>query len=606
MTHIFTAPEALGVSDATFAAMLVRRLRETPDNPAFRFPNADGEWETLTWSQTGEATKEIAAGLIHLGVESEQRVAIAAETSINWVLAELGITLAGAATTTVYASTGPSDAAFILADSNSQVMFAADQTQVDKILGQRDAIPELGKIVVFEGEGDDDLVITLEQLKDLGREELASNPTVVDERAAAVEPQHLATLIYTSGTTGRPKGVELLHSTWGYVGAALRAEDILTPEDVQFLWLPMAHVFGTVLITVAVEIGMVTGVDGRVPKILENVAIVKPTFMGAVPRIFEKLHAVMAAMAKAGGPEKEQGFAWAVDVGKRYHQALLDNVEPDPELTAQFAKADELVLSQVRNALGGKVRFFISGAAPLSTEVALFFFAAGMPILEGYGLTETAAVLTISRPTTLKPGSVGEPQPGTEVKLADDGEILVRSPAVMRGYRNRPDATAEVLVDGWFATGDIGTFDEYGRLTITDRKKDLYKTSGGKYVAPSAIESEFKGICGLASNMVVHADNRKYVSAIITLDPDSVAMWAGARGKPTDLATASKDPELVATVDAAVAELNSRLNPWESVKKFVILDRDFTIESGELTPSLKVKRRVIADRHKELLDSLYN
>ncbi len=607
MSTIYKAREELPKGHESFTAMLVHRIEATPDRQAFQFPNDDGDgWDTLTWAQVGADATELAAGLIAIGIENEQRVAIAGDTSMDWILADLAISLAGGAVTTVYASTGAEDVAFILGDSNSRILFAENEVQLQKVLEQRENLPELNKVVLFNGPGDGEFSITLEDLRALGREALAADPDLVKTRAASVKPDHLATLIYTSGTTGKPKGVEILQSSWGYVGQALRAGGVMNEDDVQFLWLPMAHVFGTVLLTCQVEIGFATAIDGRVPKIMENCAVIKPTFMGAVPRIFEKVHAAITGRARAGGPEKEQGLAWGVSVGTRFHQAEMDGVAPDEALSAEFAQADELVLSTIRGALGGNIRFFISGSAPLAAEIADFFSAAGMPILEGYGLTETSAITTICRPGTRRGGYVGEPQPGTEIMIADDGEILVRSPGVMRGYRNLPEATEEVLLaDGWFATGDIGEFDEFDRLKITDRKKDLFKTSGGKYVAPSAIESQFKALCGVASNMVVHAEGRKFVSAIVTLDPDSAAAWATAQGKPTDLASLSQDPDMVAYVQASIDKLNERLNHWENVQKFVILDSDLSIESGELTPSLKVKRKVVEAHNKELLDSLY-
>ncbi|MGB3674819.1 MAG: long-chain fatty acid--CoA ligase [Candidatus Nanopelagicales bacterium] len=607
MSTIYKAREELPQGHASFTAMLIHRIASTPDRTAFQFPNDDGGWNSLTWAEVGEDATVLAAGLIALGIKSEQRVAIAGDTSMNWILADLAISLAGGAVTTVYASTGAEDVAFILSDSNSHILFAENEVQLQKVLEQRQNLPELHKVVLFNGPGDGEFSLTLDDLRALGREALGANPNLVQDRAASVQPDHLATLIYTSGTTGKPKGVEIVQSSWGYCGQALRAIGVMSEDDVQLLWLPMAHVFGTVLLTCQVEIGFSTAVDGRVPKIMENCAVIKPTFMGAVPRIFEKVHAAITAMARAGGPEKEQGLAWGVSVGTKYHQAQMDGNAPDEALSAEFAQADELVLSTIRGVLGGNVRFFISGSAPLAADISEFFAAAGMPVLEGYGLTETSAITTICRPDTRRGGYVGEPQPGTEVMIADDGEILVRSPAVMRRYRNRPDATEEVLLpDGWFATGDIGEFDEFDRLKITDRKKDLFKTSGGKYVAPSAIESQFKALCGVASNMVVHADGRKFVSAIITLDPDAAAAWATAQGKPTDLATLSEDPDMQAYIQASIDKLNEKLNHWENVQKFVILDRDLSIESGELTPSLKVKRKVVEAHNKELLDSLYS
>lgn len=607
--RIVSAPETADLSKApnSFAQVLLDRFSDTPDHEAFRFRNGAGEWQSLSWAEVHEEATTLAAGLMSLGVQLEDRVAIAAETSMNWIFASLAATLAGGAVTTVYASTGPEDVAFILSDSNSKVLFAQDETQLQKVLDKRDAVPDLVKVVLFtEVGGDGEFSISLSQLRELGRETLAQTPDTVTDRAGSVRRENLATLIYTSGTTGRPKGVELLHSSWVNLGPGLDAIGLWNSDDVQLLWLPMAHVFGTVLLAIQIATGSVTAVDGRVPKILENMAEIKPTFMGAVPRIFEKVHGAIWAMAKAQGEEAEAGFNWGIEVAKEYRRVIAAGEEPSEQLAADFATADELVLARIREVMGGHIRFFVSGAAPLSAEVAEFFNAAGMPILEGYGLTETSSVGTMCRPDSLAFGTVGQPSPSVEVAIADDGEILIRGPILMRGYRNNPEATNEVMLeDGWFATGDIGEFDDRDRLRITDRKKDLYKTSGGKYVAPSPIESQFKGICALASNMVVHANNRKFVSALITLDPDAAAAWAAARGKDADLAQLSRDPELTAAIQADVDQLNERLNHWEQVQKFVVLERDFGVDTGELTPSLKVKRKVVEERNRDLLDALY-
>ncbi len=607
MAATATAREKLPTPEASLTAMILKRIAATPSREAFRAPTESGGWRSLTWKETGDDISNIAAGLIALGLEPEQRVGIAADTSLDWVLADLGVALAGGAVTTVYASTGAEDVVYILADSDTKILFAENDVQLAKVSDQRDKLPELKKVILFEGKGDGDWVITLEELREQGKAALAKDADLVKTRAASVTSDQLATLIYTSGTTGKPKGVELTQGNWGYVGAAIDAINTMNIDDVQYLWLPMAHVFGSVLIAAQVQVGFTTAVDGRVPKIVENLGVIQPTFMGAVPRIFEKVYAAVNAAAKAEGGVKAKLFDWAIAVGKQYANAeIASGKKPGGALAAKHALADKLVLSKVRARMGGRIRFFLSGSAPLANEIAEFFAGVGMPILEGYALTETSAIVTLTRMDNQKFGTVGEVAPGTEIKIASDGEILVRGGGVMRGYHNKPEATAEVFVgEGYFATGDIGEIDSMGRLRITDRKKDLFKTSGGKYVAPSAIEAQFKAVCGIAGNMVVHANNRKFVSALITLDPDAVAVWAKANGKPTDIASLSTDPVLTATIQAAVDQLNSRLNKWEQIKKFKILDRDFTIEEGELTPSMKVKRKVVEERYRDLLDSLY-
>lgn len=604
------AREVLPPHAESLTQLIHDRVAQTPSRTAFREPTDAGGWKDYTWKESIDDSKIIAAGLIAEGIGLEERVGIASETSYSWIITNLAIALAGAATTTVYSSTGAEDVAYILSDSDTKALFAQDEGQVAKVREMRAQLPDLRRIILLSGAPkaeDGDWVITLDDLRAKGKAALAENAKVVDDRSAQVRPDSLATLIYTSGTTGKPKGVELTHSNWGYIGAAIDALGVIHIDDVQFLWLPLAHVFGSVLIALQLQIGFVTAVDGRVPKIVENLPIVQPTFMAAVPRIFEKVYAAVNSQIQADGGAKAKIATWAFNVGKQYRDKELETGKaPGGLLATKFNIADKLVFSKVRDRLGGNVRMFISGSAALSAEIAEWFNIVGMPILEGYGLTETSAASSIVRPDNIRFGTVGEPFPGTVFRIADDGEILVKGGGVMRGYHNLPEATAEVFIDGgWFATGDIGEVDSHGRVKITDRKKDLVKTSGGKYIAPSAIASEFKAICPIGGNMVVHANGRKFASALITLDPDSAAAWAQKNGKPTDLKSLSEDPEVVAMIQGDVDELNSRLNKWETIKKFKILDRDFSIEEGELTPSLKVKRKVVEDRFADLFDSFY-
>jgi long-chain acyl-CoA synthetase len=594
---------------ANVAEMFLARVRETPDHDAYRFP-VDDAWESRTWQETNDRVRLWAAGLVALGVEPEQRVAIACGTRYEWILADLAIMCAGAATTTVYPSTIADDVAYILADSQSQVVFAEDDTQVAKLRERRGELPELRTVVTFDGtpdEGDDAWVIGVDALEKLGADLLADQSDVVDRRVAAIDPNSLATLIYTSGTTGRPKGVRLRHSGWTYEGAAVGATGILTSDDVQFLWLPMAHSFGTVLLMIQLQIGFVTAVDGRVDKIVDNLAVVRPTFMGAAPRIFEKAYGRIVTMAHGEGAAKAKIFDWACDVGAKVSRLKLEGKPVPAVLAAKHRVADKLVFSKIRARFGGRVRFFISGSAALSREVAEWFHAAGILILEGYGLTETSAGTFVNRPSQYKFGTVGPPFPGTEVRIAEDGEILIKGPGVMDGYHHLDEETRATLVgEGWLATGDIGEVDDDGFLRITDRKKDLFKTSGGKYVAPSNIEALFKALSPLASQMVVHGSERNFCSALVTLDPDAVKDWAehhGMAGRPYSEVVTSD--AMRSEIDGHIQQLNDRLNRWETIKKFIILEQDLTIESGELTPSLKLKRRVVEDNYRDRLDALY-
>jgi long-chain acyl-CoA synthetase len=526
---------------------------------------------------------------------------------MEWLYADLAIMCACAATTAVYPTTKSEGVAFILADSGSRIVFAEDDAQIAKLREQRDHLPDLLRVITFDGEADGEWVLSLDDLQALGAKHLVENPTSVDEAVAAVQPEHLATLIYTSGTTGRPKGVELPHRCWTYIGAGAEAVHILSTDDLQYLWLPMSHSFAKMLLAVQLQIGFATAVDGRVDKIVENLGVVRPTFMAGPPRIFEKVHAKIQQTVEEEGGVKYRLFTWAFGVGSRVADARLQGRRPSRVLQAEHALADRLVLSKVRSRLGGRIRFLVSGSAALSKDIATWFYAAGLLIIEGYALTETSAGACIVLPDDPAFGVVGRPLVGTQVKIADDGEILVRGPGVMRGYHNLPDATAEVLSDdGWFATGDVGEIDDAGRLRITDRKKDLIKTSGGKYIAPQAIEVLFKAVCPLASQMLVHANGRNYATALITLDPDSLAQWGRARGMAaTDYASLARDPAVHRYVGECVDELNGRLNRWETIKDFRILDHDLSVEDDELTPSMKVKRKVIEARYESLLDSMY-
>jgi len=586
------------------------RVRASADREAYRYPRGDG-WESVTWREAGERVTRLAAGLVALGVEPEQRVGIASSTRYEWILADLAVMCAGAATTTVYPSTITEDVGFILADSECRVVFAEDDAQVAKLRECRSGLPLLERVVTFDASADPDpdgWVVGIEDLERLGDSLLASRPDAVEDRVAATRPDSLATLIYTSGTTGRPKGVRLRHGSWTYEGAAIAALGILGEDDLQFLWLPMAHSFGKVLLSTQLAVGFPTAVDGRVDRIIDNLAVVRPTFMGAAPRIFEKAHGRIVTMQAAEGGLKERLFRQAFKVGLEKDRLEREG-RPVPFLLAkQHAVYDRLVFARIRERFGGRVRFFISGAAALNRDIAEWFHAAGILVLEGYGLTETSAGTFVNHPDDNRFGTVGPVMPGSEVRIADDGEVLVRGPGVMEGYHRQPEQTAEVLSDdGWLHTGDIGRLDGDGYLTVTDRKKDLFKTSGGKYVAPAAIESQFKAICPYAGQMVVQGNDRSYCVALVTLDPEAMESWAEQNGMAgrsyADVVSSTEVHDMVA---GYVETLNARLNRWESVKRWLLLDHDLTVESGELTPSMKVRRKAVEERYRREIEELYS
>ncbi|MFM6852391.1 MAG: AMP-dependent synthetase/ligase, partial [Terrabacter sp.] len=586
-------------------ALFRSRVRATPDAPAYlHFADGSSELTTLTWAQTHEIVEQWAAGLISLGVETEDRVAIASTTRVEWILADLAVICAGGATTTVYPTTIAEDVAYILGDSGSGIVFAENDEQVAKLQHVRSEIPGVRQVIVLTGSASDDgWVITTDELAGRGREWLAATPDLVDSRIEQLGPENLAVVIYTSGTTGRPKGVRLVHDSVVYEGAVIEAIGTLTEDDLQFLWLPLSHVFGKMLVATGLQIGFPTAVDGRVEKIVDNMAVIKPTFMAGPPRIFEKAHGRIELMFAGEKGIKKKLIDWALKVGGEMRDVLARGEQPASGLKRRHDLATKLVLHKVQERFGGRVRFMISGSAPLNAEVARWFGSVGLLVQEGYGLTETSSGTTVNQPAhgSYQYGSVGWPMPGTEVRIAEeDGEILVKGPGVMRGYHNNPAATAEVLTDdGWFHTGDIGRIDDRGFLYVTDRKKDVFKTSGGKYIAPAEIEARFKGLCPFVSQFLVHGAGHNYATALVTLDPDAVAAWAPTVGlEGRSYAEIVLSPQARALVQGYVDKLNDGLNRWETIKKFTILDKDLTIEEGDLTPSMKLRRKAVTEKHR--------
>ncbi|WP_371549276.1 AMP-dependent synthetase/ligase [Streptomyces sp. NBC_00554] len=603
------------------AALFLERVAATPDAEAYRYPvpatSGEGpdEWKSLSWAQAAERVFAVAAGLIELGVQPEQRVALASSTRVEWILADLGILCAGAATTTVYPQTNAEESAFILSDSASKVLIAEDAAQLAKAVEKRADLPELTHVVVIDPAGieSSDWVLTLAELEARGAAYLEKNPDLIKEKVGAITSDQLATLIYTSGTTGRPKGVRLPHDNWSYMAKAIAATGLISTEDVQYLWLPLAHVFGKVLTSGQIEVGHVTAVDGRVDKIIENLPVVQPTYMAAVPRIFEKVYNGVAAKARAGGGAKYKIFQWAAGVSREYAKASQDNFRRTGSASVPFALgakhkvADALVFAKIREAFGGNLRACVSGSAALAPEIGYFFAGAGIHILEGYGLTESSAASFVNPGEAYRTGTVGKPLPGTEVRIADDGEILLRGPGIMEGYHGLPEKTAEVLeADGWFHTGDIGELSPDGYLRITDRKKDLIKTSGGKYISPAEVEGQFKAVCPYVSNILVHGADRNFCTALIALDEPSILVWAEENGlADKSYAEVVAAPATVSLVEGYVKELNEGLQRWQTIKKFRLLPRDLDVEHGEITPSLKLKRPVVEREYKHLIDEMY-
>ncbi len=591
----------------SMAEMFLHRIRDTPEAPAFLYPRDPG-WKTLTWRETGERVRAIASGLRAIGVQDEERVAILSATRIEWILADLGIVCAGAATTTIYPANSVEELAYILDDSRAVAVFVETPELLLRLLARRSELPNLKHVVLFDGDpAPDDWVMSLDALEARGREHAARRPDEFEATIARIEGDRLATLIYTSGTTGNPKGVELVHDCWVYEAEAVIEFGILYPSDVQYLWLPMAHIFGRMLEAIQVAIGFPTAVDGRVDKLIENLAVVRPTFICAVPRIFERVYNKVVGQAQQSGRLRFAVFRWAVGVGRRVAALRQQGRAASGWLAVQHRLADRLVFRKIRDRFGGRLRFFVSGSAALSREMAEFFHACGVLICEGYGLTESSAATCLNPHQRARFGTVGPPLPGTELRIAADGEVLLRGRGIMRGYHGLPEATAQALdPDGWLHTGDIGELDEAGHLRITDRKKDLIKTAVGKYVAPQVLEGHLRMESRFISQAVVHGDGRPFVSALLTINHEELRPWAQQRGlghlPPGELLRHDETRQLIGSV---VERVNRRLAKHELIRRFELLPQEFSVENGELTPSLKVKRRFVETRYKDVIESLY-
>ena len=598
---------ALDVPYRSIPDMFYRRVAATPNGQAFAVPNADDTgmvWQT--WAQIGERATAMAAGLRELGIGLEDRVAILANTRLEWVLVDLAINCAGGATTTVYPTTEPEDASYIVADSGSKVLIAENPKQALKIAGVDTSVTH---VVLMDGPADAGATppqITLAELEKRGQAALRQDPKLIEKVVEGIGSDNVATLIYTSGTTGRPKGVVLLHGAWAWEGVAQESLGIFEATDMQYLWLPLSHAFGKTLLCGIVHKGVPTYIDGRVDKLVEMLAVVRPTLMCAAPRIFEKVYNKTVTTALEGGGAKAKIFGWAVATGKR-KVALEQAGKPvGGLLKAQYAVAEKLVFSKLQSRLGGRLRVLVSGSAPLSPDISEFFAAANLPILEGYGMTEASAANFVNRVGANRIGTVGQPLGDLEVRIDTDGEVLLRGKPVMRGYHDMPKETEEAFTeDGFLRTGDIGELDADGYLKITDRKKDLVKTSGGKYIAPSMIEGMFKAVCPYTSQAIVVGQARNFVTMLVTLDEDSIMGWAGGPLAGKSYAEVCAAPQTQELIDGYIRELNGKLNRWETIKKFAILPRDLSIEAGEVTPSMKIKRRSVETNFKEQIEKMY-
>ncbi|WGT46368.1 AMP-dependent synthetase/ligase [Tessaracoccus lacteus] len=588
--------------------MFRRRVEATPDHEAFLDPDRAAEgpntWQPYTWRQSQVVVDRLAAGLLSRGLKYEERVAIASSTRLEWIFVDLAIACAAGATTTIYPNTAREEFDYILTDSGSVVLFAEDRGQLEKALGHDVLDSQLHTIVLIDADGVElnDRVISYQQLLDAGEAHLAAHPTAVDDAIASTTRDTLSTLIYTSGTTGTPKGVRLNHISWVYEGIATKHLDVIEHTDLQYLWLPLSHVFGKALIACQLEYGFTSAVDGRIDRIVDGLGEVRPTFMCGAPRIFEKVRGAVMTGSKG---VKARIARWAFAVGRDAVPYLSKGQELPSRLAIQHRLADRLVYSKLKEKLGGRIKFMISGSAKLSPQIQAWFFGAGIVIVEGYGSTETSAIACFDLPNPTL-GTVGPPLPGIEFKIADDGEVLINGPIITPGYHNLPERTAEVLHDGWYATGDIGHLTDEGKLVITERKKDLFKTSGGKYVAPQKVEAAITANIPYISQAIAVGDGRKYCSALVVLDPQLLAKWAQKRGlEGLSYADLTQRSEIHASVEKQMEKANAKLERWETVKKFTILDHELTVENEGVTANMKIRRSIVTGKYQDLVDAMY-
>jgi long-chain acyl-CoA synthetase len=577
-----------------------------PDHLRYK---AGGQWKDISSDEFRRAVEETALGLRELGVEKGARVALLSENRPEWAITDLATLSAAAVVVPIYATLTPAQALYILNDSEAKVCVVSNSAQLRKIAEIRAQAPHLRHVVRMDPAAEPPAnTLTLDELRARGREPLARDPQAVRRRAAEAKPDDLATLVYTSGTTGDPKGVMLTHrNIVSNVEAAKSVFMEFGPADVALSFLPLSHIFERMAgYYMMINAGATIAYAESVEQVPANMAEVRPTLMCSVPRLYEKMYARINEKVASDPPARQKIFRWAIGVGRQVLQHTVEKRSPGALLKIKHALANRLVFGKVKERVGGRLRVFVSGGAPLAREIAEFFGAAGLSILEGYGLTETSPVITCNRPDDFKPGTVGKPLPGVEVKIADDGEILTRGPHVMRGYYNKPEATAEAIdAEGWFHTGDVGMFDAQGFLVITDRKKDIIVTSGGKNIAPQPIENLVKTNRYIAE-IVMIGNKRHFPAALVVPNFENLEKWARDNG----LAFSSREeliarPEVTGFYDRTVAELTAHLASFEKIKKVALVAREFTLEAGEITPTLKVKRRVVEQKYKDVIDRLY-
>ncbi len=589
----------------TIAELVPRAAARYGDRTAVRYKQ-DGSWQDVTYSELSEIVTEIGLGLIDLGIEPGDRVCILANTRPEWSYADLAATSAGAVVVPIYQTNSPEECHWVISDSDACAIVCEDASQLAKIAAIRERLPQLRTILVIDPPSETETTPEIAALQAVPLQEARArgrgrSPEELEARRSGVRPEDPLTFIYTSGTTGPPKGCVLSHGNYCAILEMVEQRKSLESDagDVVYLYLPLAHSFALLLQLLVFDLGVTLAYfGGDTKQIIGELAEVKPTYLPSVPRIFEKIYTLVCANAD---PDE---LAGAVRVGMQVRELQLAGRPIPTELQAPFEEAEEKLFKNVRAAFGGRVREAVSGAAPIAKEILEFFFACGVPVMEGYGMTETATAATACSPEEHRFGSVGKPFPGVEVKIAEDGELLIKGSNIFQGYHNRAEESFGTVEDGWLHTGDLGRIDEDGFVYIVGRKKDIIITAGGKNLTPANIENDLKQ-CRWISQAVMHGDQRPYPVALVTLDEEEIAGYASEHDLPADVSSLSREPAVQALVQEALDRANAKYAQVEQVKRFAILDHDLSQETGELTPTLKVKRNVVNDKYRDVLDSLY-
>jgi long-chain acyl-CoA synthetase len=591
-----------GVASSTVADLLPIAVREHADRRALLYKE-DGaaEWTSKTYADVGEIVQGLALGLIDLGIAKGDKVSILANTRPEWTYFDFAALTAGATVVPIYQTNSPEECQYVLENSDAKAVIVEDSEQLAKVREVRDRCPALEHVILMTGQADD--AITADELAERGGSRGAAE---WEERWSSVTPDDICTFIYTSGTTGPPKGCVISHGNYRAMLDMVLEVGALGDDEVTYLYLPLAHSFALLIQFGTVALGATLAYWQRDPlKIIPDLGEVKPTYFPSVPRIFEKIYTAATAAAEKAGGMKKAVFNWAIGIGRRMRETERAGREPGFLLRRQYEIADKQVLSKIRNLFGGRINVAVSGAAPINPEILRFFDAAGVLVVEGWGMTETSTAATIATPEDFKFGTVGRPFPGCEIKIAPDGEIVVRGPNIFQGYYKNPEATAETLVDGWLHTGDIGEIDPEGYVKITGRKKDIIITAGGKNITPANLEAEIKQH-PLVSQCVVIGDRRPFLVAVATLDPDEAATFAKEHDLPADPEALASNPFVRNSIEEHLEKVNAKFARVEQVKKIAILPQDLSQEGGELTPTMKVKRSVVAEKYQREIEALYS